>query len=125
MVTAGEILGVSIFAGLGAVERERLSRVTADIRLVPGEYAVHAGDDRVLFAVLEGRLETVAFGDGVERVVGGRRAGDLIGEVPMALGTTFPFGFRAAEPSRLMRIERTPRRPGCPPRSHCPIRGTS
>ena len=31
--------------------------------------------------------------------------GDLFGEVPIALGTTFPFGFRAAEPSRVMRVE--------------------
>lgn len=105
MLTADEIGGVSIFADLGAVERERLSQAAADLRLVPGEYAVHAGDERVLFAVLEGSLETVAFVDGVERVVGGRGVGDLIGEVPIALGTTFPFGFRAAEPSRLMRIE--------------------
>jgi thioredoxin reductase (NADPH) len=105
VLTADEIAGVSIFAGLGAVERERLSRLAADIRLVPGQYAVHVGDERVLFAVLEGRLETVAVVDGIERVVGGRGVGELVGEVPMALGTTFPFGFRAAEPSRLMRVE--------------------
>jgi thioredoxin reductase (NADPH) len=105
MVTPEEIAGISIFAELGAVERERLSRVVADIRLVPGEYAVHAGDERALFAVLEGRLETVAYVDGIERVVGGRGVGDLVGEVPIALGTPFPFGFRAAEPSRLMRVE--------------------
>ena len=105
MVTMEEIAGVSIFAGLGAVERERLSRLAADVRLVPGQYAVHPGDERVLFAVLEGRLETVAVVDGIDRVVGGRGVGELVGEVPMALGTTFPFGFRAAEPSRLMRIE--------------------
>jgi thioredoxin reductase (NADPH) len=105
MVTADEIAAVALFADLGEAERERLSRVAADIRLVPGEYAVHAGDERVLFAVLEGRLETVDLVDGVERVVGGRGAGDLIGEVPMTLATTFPFGFRATEPTRLMRIE--------------------
>jgi thioredoxin reductase (NADPH) len=105
MVTADEIAGVSIFATLGILERERLSRVAADIRLVPGEYAVHAGDGRALFAVLEGRLETIALVDGIERVVGGRGVGDLIGEVPIALGMPFPFGFRAAEPSRLMRVE--------------------
>ena len=104
-MTVDEILGVSIFATLGPVERERLSRVAADIRLVPGEYAVHAGDERALFAVLEGRLETVELVDGMERVVGERGAGDLVGEVPIALGTPFPFGFRAAEPSRLMRVE--------------------
>ena len=105
MVTADEIAGVSIFADLGPVERERLSRVAADIRLVPGEYAVHPGDGRALFAVLEGRLETVALEDGIPRVVGGRGVGELFGEVPIALATTFPFGFRAAEPSRVMRIE--------------------
>jgi thioredoxin reductase (NADPH) len=105
MVTADEIAGISIFANLGTVERERLSRVAADIRLVPGEYAVHAGDGRALFAVLEGRLETIALVDGIERVVGGRGVGDLIGEVPIALGMPFPFGFRAAEPSRLVRVE--------------------
>lgn len=105
MVTADEIAGVSIFTDLDSVGRERLARVAADIRLVPGEFAVHAGDERVLFAVLEGRLETVALVDGIERVVGGRGVGDLVGEVPIALGTTFPFGFRAPEPCRLMRIE--------------------
>jgi thioredoxin reductase (NADPH) len=105
MVTADEIAGVSIFAGLGEAERERLSLAAADIRLVAGEYAIHAGDERALYAVLEGRLETVAFVDGIERIVGGRTAGELVGEVPIALGTPFPFGFRAAEPSRLLRIE--------------------
>jgi len=105
VVTADEIAGVAIFADLGPVERERLSRVAADIRLAPGEYAVHPGDGRALFAVLEGRLETIALEDGIPRVVGGRGVGDLIGEVPIALATTFPFGFRAAEPSRVVRIE--------------------
>ena len=97
MVTADEIAGVSIFAALDAVERERLSRNAADIRLVPGEYAVHQGDERALFAVLEGRLETVGLVDGIPRVVGGRVAGELFGEVPIALGTPFPLGFRAAD----------------------------
>ena len=43
--------------------------------------------------------------DGIERVVGERKPGDVFGEVPIALGTVFPVGFRAAEPSRVMRIE--------------------
>ena len=105
MLTADEIAGVSIFAELSLVERERLSRAAADIRLAPGDYVVHVGDERALFAVLEGSLETVALADGVERVVGGRNTGDLFGEVPIALGTTFPFAFRAAEAARIMRLE--------------------
>ena len=30
---------------------------------------------------------------------------DIFGEVPITLGTLFPVGFRAAEPSWIMRIE--------------------
>jgi thioredoxin reductase (NADPH) len=105
VLRADEIAAVSIFAGLGESELERLSTVAADIRLRPGEYAIHAGDQRALFAVLEGCLETVAFVDGIERIVGGRGVGELVGEVPIALGTTFPFGFRAAQATRLMRVE--------------------
>ncbi len=104
MVTQDEIAGVSIFAVLDETERERLSRLAADIHLDPGEFLIHAGEDRALFAVLEGHVETVAVKDGIERIVGGRDAGDLIGEVPMTLGTTFPFGFRAAVPTRVMRV---------------------
>jgi thioredoxin reductase (NADPH) len=104
MVTADEIARVSIFAALSEVQRERFSRIVADIRVGPGEYVVHAGDERALFAVLEGHVETVALVDGIERIVGGRGVDDLIGEVPIALGTTFPFGFRATEPSRVVRV---------------------
>ena len=34
-----------------------------------------------------------------------RVPGDIFGEVPIALGTVFPVGFRAAEKSRVMRVE--------------------
>ena len=105
MLTAEEIAGITIFTGLSMDACDRLARVAADIRLAPGEFAVHAQDKRALFAVLEGRLETVNTVDGILRVVGGRGPGELVGEVPIALGTTFPFGFRAAEPTRLMRLE--------------------
>jgi thioredoxin reductase (NADPH) len=101
MVTADEIGRVAVFAALGPAERDRLSRTAADITLMPGEYAVHQGEERALFAVLEGRIEAVKN----ERVVGERAPGDIFGEVPIALGTIFPAGFRAAEASRVMRVE--------------------
>ena len=104
-MTPEEIGRIALFADLDFAERERLSRVAADIRLSPGEYAVHAGEARALFAVLEGRLDTVGLVDGIERVVGGRVVGELFGELPMALAMTFPFGFRAAESTRVLRIE--------------------
>ncbi len=104
MVTADDIARVAIFAALGQPERERLARVAADIALVPGEYAAHEGDERSLFALLDGRIEAVKLVDGVERVVGERQPGDVFGEVPIILGTVFPVGFRAAEASRVMRV---------------------
>jgi thioredoxin reductase (NADPH) len=105
MVTAEEIAGIAVFAGLDQAGRERLSQVAADISLVPGEYAAHEGEERALFAVLEGRIEPVQLVDGIERVVGVRHTGDIFGEVPIVLGTLFPVGFRAAESSRVMRVE--------------------
>jgi thioredoxin reductase (NADPH) len=105
MVSAEEIGAVAVFADLSTPERERLSRAAADLSLVAGEYAAHEGDERAIFAVLEGRIEAVKAVDGVERVVGERHPGDVFGEVPIVLGTVFPVGFRAAEKSRVMRIE--------------------
>src|SRR5687767_12868311 len=105
MVTADEIGRVTVFAALEPADRERLCRVAADISLSPSEYAAHAGDERALFAVLEGRIEAIKLVDGIERVVGERQPGDIFGEVPITLGTVFPVGFRAAVPSRVMRIE--------------------
>jgi len=66
---------------------------------------VNAGDDRALFAVLDGRIEAVRTQDGIDRVVGERLPGDIFGEVPIVLGTVFPVGFRAAVSSRILRIE--------------------
>ena len=105
VVTPEEIGQVALFAALDPAQREQLSRVAADISLVAGEYAADEGGERALFAVLEGRIEPVKHVDGIERVVGERRPGDVFGEVPIALGTVFPVGFRAAEASRVMRIE--------------------
>src|SRR5947208_3893589 len=105
MVTTDEIARISVFAALGPAERERLSRAAADLSLVPGEYAADEGGERALFAVLEGRIEAVKLVDGIERVVGERLPGDIFGEVPITLGTVFPVGFRAAERSRVMRVE--------------------
>ncbi len=105
MVTADEIAAVKVLGALEEGSRERLSRVAADISLMPGEYAADEGSERALFALLEGRIEAVKNVDGIERVVGERNRGDIFGEVPITLGTVFPVGFRAAEESRVMRID--------------------
>ena len=105
MVTADDVRRVAIFSDLDRPACERLSRAGADISLAAGEYAAHEGDEGALFALLDGRIEAVKVVDGIDRVVGERRPGDIFGEVPITLGTLFPVGFRAADPSRVMRIE--------------------
>src|SRR3954451_25207348 len=105
MVTPDEIAALELFASLDQAEREQLCRAAADVRLVAGEYAAHEGAERALFAVLEGRIEPVRLVDGIERVLGERGVGDVFGEVPIVLGTEFPVGFRAAEASRVMRVD--------------------
>jgi thioredoxin reductase (NADPH) len=105
MVTEDEIAGIAVFASLGPEARAQLSRAAADLMLAPGEYAAHEGDERALLAVLEGRIEAVKVVDGIERTVGVRHPGDMFGEVPLSLGTVFPVGFRAAEQTRLLRLE--------------------
>lgn len=105
MVTADEIAGIEIFAMLDGESQERLARGAADVILAAGEYAANEGDDRALFAVLEGRIEAVKTTDGVDRIVGERLPGDVFGEVPIVLGAPFPVGFRAAERSRVLRIQ--------------------
>src|SRR5215207_7005327 len=105
MVTADDVRRIRIFADLDHPACERLSRAAADVSLSAGEYAAHEGDERALFALLDGRIEAVKLVDGIGRVVGERRPGDIFGEVPITLGTVFPVGFRAAERSRVMRVE--------------------
>jgi thioredoxin reductase (NADPH) len=105
MVTTDEIAEVPLFAALSAADRERLSRTSADISLAAGEFAVHEGDERALFVVLEGRIEVVKLVDGIGRVLGERLPGAIFGEVPITLGMPFPSGFRAATASRIMRVE--------------------
>jgi thioredoxin reductase (NADPH) len=105
MVTAEEIGSVELFADLDSAEQDRLAGVVADVTLVPGESAVHEGDAPALFGVLEGRLEVIRRVDGVETVIGERLPGAVFGEMSIAFGMLHPGGFRAAEPTRVFRIE--------------------
>jgi thioredoxin reductase (NADPH) len=105
MLTPDEVRAVPLFATLSDADLDRLVRTSADILLRPGEYAVHEGGERALYAVLSGKVEVVKLFDGVERTLGWRLPGAIFGEVPLAFATPFPGGYRAAEASRVMRIE--------------------
>lgn len=105
MITPADVRGVPALASLPDAEAERLARHAADVRLPAGEYAVHEGDERALFVLLDGTAEVTKILDGSEQVIAKRGPGDFCGEVPLVLGMPFTVGFRAVTPSRLMRIE--------------------
>ena len=104
MITPDDVTRITIFAELDEDDRAQLARAAADLTLAPGEFAAEQGSERALFGLIEGCIEAVQTVDGVERVVGRRDPGDIFGEVPITLGTVFPVGFRACEPSRVMRV---------------------
>ena len=105
MLTIEDVSAIPLFSALPLAERERLVRMSADLHLGPGEFAVHEGAEPALFAVLSGKIEVIKSIDGIERRLGWRLPGVIFGEVPIALGTPFPGAYRAAEASRVMRIE--------------------
>ncbi|HKT95419.1 MAG TPA: FAD-dependent oxidoreductase [Paraburkholderia sp.] len=105
MLTLDEIRAIPLFSTLPDTELERLAHTSADLHLSPGEYAVHEGGERALYAVLSGKMEVVKLFDGVERTLGWRLPGTIFGEVPLALSSPFPGAYRAAIPSRVMRVD--------------------
>ncbi|MGH8694468.1 MAG: FAD-dependent oxidoreductase [Burkholderiales bacterium] len=106
MLTIDDVRAIPLFSALAVTELKRLAQTSADLHLGAGEYAAHeGGEERALFAVLAGKMEVVKLFDGVERTLGWRVAGTIFGELPIALGTPLYGGYRASEPSRVMRVE--------------------
>jgi thioredoxin reductase (NADPH) len=104
MFTADEVRAIPILSVIPADDLEGLAKSAADIQLAAGEWAVHEGDERAFYAVISGKIEVVKLFDGVARTLGWRVPGTIFGEVPLALGSPFPGGYRAAEPSRVLRL---------------------
>ena len=106
MLTIDDVHAIPLFSTLAMPEIERLANTSADVRLAAGEYAAHeVGDDRVLLAALFGKMEVVKVFDGIERTLGWRVPGTIFAQLPGALGTPLFAGYRASEPSRVMRVE--------------------
>ncbi|HWH83788.1 MAG TPA: FAD-dependent oxidoreductase [Burkholderiaceae bacterium] len=104
MIVVEELAAVPVLASVPHDDLERAARAAGDVRLAPGEYAVHEGDERALFVVLAGRIEVTKSIDGIERVIGARVPGQIFGEVPITFGTPFQGSYRATEPTRVMHI---------------------
>jgi thioredoxin reductase (NADPH) len=105
MLTVDDVRAIPLFSTLSEVELERLALTAADMHLGAGEFAVHEGGERALYAVIAGKIEVIKLVDGIARTLGWRIPGTIFGEVPLTLGTPFPGGYRASIASRVMRID--------------------
>ena len=75
MLNVDDIRSIPLFSTLADAELERLAQTSADLHLGAGEFAVHEGGERALYAVLAGKIEVVKMFDGIERTLGWRAAG--------------------------------------------------
>jgi thioredoxin reductase (NADPH) len=105
MLTSDELAAIPIFSTLSPVALADVARAAADIYLSAGEYAVYEGEPAALFVVLEGAIEVIKLVDGVERKLGMRLRHNLFGEIPLVYGAQFQAGFRAGEPSRVVKVD--------------------
>jgi len=105
MIAHADLAALSLLATVSPDDLGRVAAGAADLHLAVGEYAVHEGDERALYLVLAGRIEVTKHFDGIERVIGKRVPGQIFGEVPLVFGIPFQGSFRAAEPSRVVRID--------------------
>lgn len=107
MITVDELRAMPLFASLPQEPLEYLVSAVEDIRLLPGEYFAHEGDDRAFFLVVEGSAEITKVVNGDEIVIGTRAPGESFGEVPMTLSTPFPASGRAVGTSRVIKLDPT------------------
>jgi thioredoxin reductase (NADPH) len=105
MLTPNELAAIPIFSTLSPLALADVARSAADIYLSAGEYAVYEGELPALFVVLEGAIEVIKLVDGVERKIGTRLRHNLFGEIPLVYGAQFQAGFRASEPSRVVKVD--------------------
>src|SRR4029453_8856024 len=100
MIAVEELAAVPVLATVPHEDLARVARAAGDLRLAPGEYPAHEGDERALFVGRSGRIEVTKAIDGIERVIGVRAPGQIFGEVPITFGPPFQGSYRATEPTR-------------------------
>jgi thioredoxin reductase (NADPH) len=105
MITPELLRSLPLFAGLSAERLARVAERAADILLDEGDYVIHEGEIPSFFVVLDGRLEITKRSGTLERVLAVRDPGDTFGEVPLLLGSATFANARAAQRTRVMRLD--------------------
>src|SRR5438067_5327379 len=105
MITAEQLKTVPLFAELPERELAVIASRAADVYLRPNDWLIQEGEVPAFFIVLSGRLIVSKFVGGVEREINKYLPGDHAGEVPLLLGSPAIANLRAAEPTRVCRLE--------------------
>ena len=106
MLTIDDVRAIPLFSTLAVAELERLAETSADLHLGAGEFAVHEGGERALYAVLTGKIEVVKLFDGIERTLGWRAPGhDLRRSADRLRHACSWAAIGPSEPSRVLRVD--------------------
>jgi thioredoxin reductase (NADPH) len=101
MITADLLRSIPLFAPLPAAELQTLAARGADIRLRPGDWLIHEGEQPSFFGLLEGRIEVRKAFHGTDRLLTVYEPGSYFGELPLLLGSPAVASLRATEASRV------------------------
>src|SRR5437879_5544092 len=105
MITAEHLKTVPLLADVPERELAVIASRAADVYLRTSDWLIQEGEVPAFFIVLSGRLTVSKFVGGIERVINTYRPGDHAGEVPLLLGSPAIASLRAAEPTRVCRLE--------------------
>jgi thioredoxin reductase (NADPH) len=105
LITAESLTHIPLFAFLPEEERASLAARAADVRLQRDEYLLIEGQSPAFFALLDGKIAVLKSAAGHDQQIATYNPGEFFGEVPLLLGSPAVASLRAAEPSRVMRLD--------------------
>ena len=105
MITAEQLKTVPLLAGVPERELAVIASRAADVYLRANDWLIQEGEVPAFFILLSGKLTVSKYVGGIERVINTYRPGDHAGEVPLLLGSPAIASLRAAEPTRVCRLE--------------------
>ena len=107
MITAALLRKVPLLAEVPDAELAVIAARAADIHLRPNDWLIQEGEVASFFIVISGSLDVYKSIAGGERLINHYGPGEYGGEVPILLGAPAIASLRAAEPSRICRLDQT------------------
>ena len=105
MITAEQLKITPLLADVPERELAVIASRAADIDLRPNDWLIQEGEVPAFFIVLAGKIIVTKLVGGIERVINTFKPGDYMGELPLLLGAPALASLRAAEPSRVARLD--------------------